>query len=362
MPLRPVILQVGTAEGCPGGEVAVPVTLRDGGNSVAGVELEIEIVSAKHNRGPVFLSLDENPAINKWVQSTLRPTGSTPGIDAFRAKAIVINFENLKPIPDGSKLFTCRFQIPEDCTPGLYPLESSLEGASDPDGNSLETHGENGSLRILPLSKTESQPLPSEPAAPHGFDSASKEPPIYNAFLSYAHDDTVLTSQFVDTFYRYFQSMLAAELRNRFLSISPHEVSIFIDQTGLPANGDLSAELSTAVKASAFLVIFIGRSYPNSNWCSKELAIFIERFAGDRRRALEHTFVIVLDKRVLAANWGEYLEKPYRPIFEPFFDDVTGHHLTAVLEDRGQAVPSPRFSDKLRRIVETMAARMENIR
>jgi hypothetical protein len=131
-----------------------------------------------------------------------------------------------------------------------------------------------------------------------------------------------------------------------------------MDTNGLPANGDLTSEIQEAIARSAFLIIFVGKSYPSSIWCGKELEIFTGQFHGVRQEALERTFVIVLDRGAERKDWGQYLEKPERPIFLRFYDEETGNHIPPMLEDiNGQAVPAPRFLRGIRRIAETMAER-----
>ena len=181
-------------------------------------------------------------------------------------------------------------------------------------------------------------------------------PNYYDVFLSYAHDDDVLHDDAVRSFQRYFKPRFEAEFRLR--SLSEMDAELFMDTEGLPANGDLTSEIQNAIKRTAFLIIFVGRSYPNSTWCGKELEIFTEQFSGARKEALERTFIIVLDKEVERKDWGSYLDNPERPIFERFYDEETGHHFPPMLEDRnGQAVPGPRFLRGIRKIAETMADR-----
>ena len=178
----------------------------------------------------------------------------------------------------------------------------------------------------------------------------------FDAFISYAHDDNVLHDDAVQVFQRYIKSRFEAEFR--LLAPSSGEAEIFMDVNGLPANGDLTNEIREALTRTAFLIIFLGRSYPNSAWCGKELKLFMDQFSGSRKEALERTFLIVLDKAVERKNWGDYLECPERPIFEKFYDEETGRHIPPMLEDRnGQAVAGPRFLKGIRKIAETMAER-----
>ncbi len=187
------------------------------------------------------------------------------------------------------------------------------------------------------------------------------DPHFYDAFISYAHDDNVLHDDAVWMFYRYLKPRFEAEVRLR--DSSKREANIFIDSNGLPANGDLSDELSLVIARTAYLIIFIGKSYPNSTWCGKELDLFIRQSSGVREKVLERVFVIVLDRAVEGKDWGRYLDDPARPIFVPFYDDGTGQHFPPTLEDKyGQAVPSPRFLRGVRRIAETMAERSATVK
>ncbi len=178
----------------------------------------------------------------------------------------------------------------------------------------------------------------------------------YDAFISYAHDDNVLHDDAVQMFQRYFKPKFEAEFRLR--KLSGRDADIFMDTNGLPANGDLTSEIQEAIARTAFLIIFVGKSYPNSAWCGKELRLFTEQLFGVRKEALERTFVIVLDREAEQKNWGDYLEHPERPIFLRFYDEETGQHIPPILEDKnGQAVPGPRFLRGIRKIAETMAER-----
>src|SRR3989442_1276141 len=49
-----------------------------------------------------------------------------------------------------------------------------------------------------------------------------------------------------------------------FLGSAKGEAEVFMDTNGLPANGDLSNAIQEALKRTVFLIIFLGRSYPNS--------------------------------------------------------------------------------------------------
>jgi len=179
-----------------------------------------------------------------------------------------------------------------------------------------------------------------------------------DVFISYARDDNILWDESIHEFRNYMKRRFEAEMRNRFEIDHAVEADIFMDKVGLPANGSLSGALEKAVKTSLFLLIFVGSSYPRSRWCGKELEYFVSQFAGNRLLALERTFVLVLDRPALYKNWGDYLEIPERPIFESLFDDTTGRPIPMLLENNeGKACPSPRFTARMRRILDTMVER-----
>ena len=123
----------------------------------------------------------------------------------------------------------------------------------------------------------------------------------HDAFLSYAHDDNVINDDAVHQFLKYFRLKYTAEIGRR-LGRPGVEADVFMDRDGLPANGDLDEELTKAIRGSVFLVIFVGRWYPDSEWCGRELAVFAEQFGTDRQAALERTFIVVLEKDALDKN------------------------------------------------------------
>jgi len=189
------------------------------------------------------------------------------------------------------------------------------------------------------------------------------DPKRYDSFLSYAHDDNVEHGDAVSLFRSYLKPRFTIEVGRRLNRPRQVEAEIFMDRSGMPANGDLRDELVKAVQRSFFLVIFIGRWYPESDWCGQELDVFTRQFRGNRTEALKRTFVLVLERRAVSKEWGDYLEIPERPICEEFYDDQRGDIIPFVLEDPdGRAVPSPRFLRRLSRVVGTMADRAHDLR
>ncbi|MGH8559443.1 MAG: toll/interleukin-1 receptor domain-containing protein [Methylococcales bacterium] len=181
----------------------------------------------------------------------------------------------------------------------------------------------------------------------------------HDAFFSYASADNDASDQFVDRFRERLEKKFSAIYSAKVDTLSDVNADIFIDHHDLPANGDLTTEIGKAIENSKFLFIFIGAKYPTSKWCSRELEWFRNSFGAKREKALEHTFVIVLDGKAESAKWGEFLDKPERPKYHKFFDD-NGSRLSRYLEleaQPGKAIDNPRFDNKLDQIVQTIVER-----
>jgi hypothetical protein len=186
----------------------------------------------------------------------------------------------------------------------------------------------------------------------------------YDAFLSYAHDDNILNGGPIPQFRSLLKMNFEAAMRQRVSSVSPAD--IFMDQRGLPTNGDLTTEIEKAIGYSIFLFIFVGKSYPRSQWCGKELRLFSEQFAGDRKRALvERTWIIVLERD--ATESAKQLASSDHfgrtdAIFVELFDKTDGTALPILVEnEEGLAVQGPRFTKRFRPIIETMALRADGL-
>jgi hypothetical protein len=152
-------------------------------------------------------------------------------------------------------------------------------------------------------------------------------------------------------------------MRQKFSQVAPAD--IFMDKSGLPKNGDLTSELEKAVSTSIFLFIFVGNSYPRSDWCGKELQFFASQFGDDKVRALERTFIIVLERSAveeMKKRLGNHINDPGRAIYVEMFDPIDGTPLPVLMEnDDGVAVQSPRFTKRFRPLIETMTVRAESL-
>jgi hypothetical protein len=145
-----VTMQIGSAAGNAGTFVDFPVTLDTGGLSVAGIQVDIHFspstpISPRVGGGP---DCTVNPAIDKNATAfAFQPYGCF-GLGCTAVRALVLAFDNVDPIPDGSVLFTCHILIAPDAATGLYPLTGSLEGSSDPSGNAQPAASTDGAIIV----------------------------------------------------------------------------------------------------------------------------------------------------------------------------------------------------------------------
>jgi hypothetical protein len=141
-----VTLEVGSATIGAGGSGTIDIVLNAGSSAVAGTENELDWDAAAIQVGDCTV----NEAIDKTLQKTFRPAdpACTPGTDCESFKGIIINFSDLSPIADGSVLYTCNVSVAADAAPGEYPVNCTLPGSSDPDGNSFETACNSGTITV----------------------------------------------------------------------------------------------------------------------------------------------------------------------------------------------------------------------
>ena len=91
-----------------------------------------------------------NPAINKNATSFIFvPPACSPGIDCHGIRADVVAIDNLDPIPDGTRLFTCTVAIARTATIGSNPLVCSAPEASNTSGDGVPVACSDGSIVVL---------------------------------------------------------------------------------------------------------------------------------------------------------------------------------------------------------------------
>ena len=141
---RAVVIAGGDPRGQPGQTVDLAVILDSGGDQVAGIQNDLEL-------SPPLRLGDEpdctvNPNINKTLSFTI--ASCDEGADCIRLRALVLAFDNVDVIPDGSVLYRCRVAIDADATEGLYRVPVTHTGASTPEGDSLPAEGFAGRIFV----------------------------------------------------------------------------------------------------------------------------------------------------------------------------------------------------------------------
>lgn len=104
----------------------------------------------------------------------------------------------------------------------------------------------------------------------------------YRAFISYSHRDKEIAQKL----HRAIESYrIPSKLVGKTTAVGPAPKRlrpIFRDREELPASGDLSAELSAALRQSMFLLVICSPAAANSRWVNEEIVQF-KRVHGDGR-------------------------------------------------------------------------------
>jgi hypothetical protein len=144
-------VDVGSASGSAGQQVAFSASLSTAGAMVSGVQADIAFDSINTPVAATATGEPDctvNPDIAKGQTAfAFQPFGcSGSACTAFRA--VVISFSNSDPIPDGSVLYTCNVNISPGAAAGSYPLTISNVAMSTPDGQPITSGGTNGEIIV----------------------------------------------------------------------------------------------------------------------------------------------------------------------------------------------------------------------
>jgi hypothetical protein len=147
-----VSITVENAETGQNQDVSVDVTLQTMGSEVAGTQNDLvyppdsEIGVVADNDGNPTCAV--NPAINKnGTAFSFQPPNCNDAGTCTGVRALVLSLSNVNPIADGSKLYDCLFSVGAS-PPNTYEVDTVNNGASDPDGNALETTGVTGIITV----------------------------------------------------------------------------------------------------------------------------------------------------------------------------------------------------------------------
>jgi hypothetical protein len=155
-PTWAVAVDVGSAAGSPGQQVAIAVSLKSGTQRVVAIQNDIAFDPstpvAENSDGTPACAV--NPAIHKSARfGFLSCSGWWPH-SCWRIRALVFSLDSVSPIPDGSLLYTCSVTISPIATAGTHVLANSAVIASDAAGHRLPaTGGADGWIVVLSGSK-----------------------------------------------------------------------------------------------------------------------------------------------------------------------------------------------------------------
>jgi len=146
-------LVIGSAAGHPGARVIIAVALHTGGEEVVATENQMLF----HENAPIAArGIEPACEVNQEIAKertgfAFLPAGCIPTGNCELAKAIVISYENLAPIPNDSVLYTCAIDILPTAVPGdVFPLICSEAFASGPEGELLQPKCFNGAITVDP--------------------------------------------------------------------------------------------------------------------------------------------------------------------------------------------------------------------
>ena len=99
----------------------------------------------------------------------------------------------------------------------------------------------------------------------------------YHLFASHSSADREATPRrcHLRKFITEIESLVA-----RKLGLGKVESLIFVDERGIECGDEWRAVLSEAVRTSRALVCFVSPNYLQSDWCGKELQVFLDRQSG----------------------------------------------------------------------------------
>lgn len=162
--LPTIEIELGHASGEAGDSVEIPVLLHipdNAGSTLVVAGIQIDIVAEP----PLMIPIKGNGKPDCWRNTELTkdytvfsfPLRITDDI-WNRMRALVLSVTNIDPIPDGSLLFTCRFDIAADAEPGEYQLTALRLLGSTPQGDEIPAVSTGGTVLVAdPAEGTASQ-------------------------------------------------------------------------------------------------------------------------------------------------------------------------------------------------------------
>lgn len=174
-------LELDTVTGAPGESVTVTVALTTSDTAISATENDLEFYRSdtRVGRNPDGRpDCTVNPDIGKSATVfSFEPYGCV-GVGCTSIRAVVLAFDNLDPIPNGSPLYTCKVSISAQADPGWYPLTISNVSLSDPQGHAVPGAWSNGGISVLDGEVTANPPPPPGVSSPRAEASPTGTPAV----------------------------------------------------------------------------------------------------------------------------------------------------------------------------------------
>jgi hypothetical protein len=158
-----VVIELGTATGFAGERVVLEVRLRSNGSEVVGIENVLQFdpvtpvaIHAGQSSIPDCFRLDHIP-LGGYGFRFDTDACITPGCPI---RALVLEQDQIEPIPDGTRLYGCAVEIAVRAPAGSYAVRCSSPGAVDKDGNRLAAECIDGTIEVT------ATPTPTDIATP----------------------------------------------------------------------------------------------------------------------------------------------------------------------------------------------------
>ena len=142
-----------TVPGRPGDVVTVTATLNSGGATVAGTQNDIgfdpkQIAIAATPDGRPDCAANAQLGKEGTAFSFLPQGCNAAGGQCTSARVLVLSLSNVKPIANGSTLYTCKVRVASQASPGAHTLSLSRVGFSNPTGQAIDGGGIDGAVTV----------------------------------------------------------------------------------------------------------------------------------------------------------------------------------------------------------------------
>lgn len=139
------------AKGGAGKSVTISATLSTGRASIAGTQNDLRfdpsvLAIAADGRGKPDCKV--NPSINKSASAFAFTPSGCRGKSCKGVRALVLSLTDVKPIANGSRLYSCRVAIAGGAAPGKHMLQITGVSLSTPAGEAVNGKGVSSTITV----------------------------------------------------------------------------------------------------------------------------------------------------------------------------------------------------------------------